>query len=100
MSDEGRATSDESRRDFLVKSAALAVAGSLLAADEAAAIAKPLPQVRTRVSPQANDPVRIGVIGTGGMGTEHCSANMSLKKAGRADQQQVALADVCKSRLD
>ena len=90
----------ESRREFLVRSAALAAAGSLLAANEAAALAEPLPQVRTRALPRANEPVRIGVIGTGGMGTEHCSALMRLQKAGRADLQLVALADVCQPRLN
>ena len=90
----------ESRREFLVRGAALAAAGSLLAANEAAALADPLPQVRDRMLPRANEPVRIGVIGTGGMGTEHCSALMRLQKAGRADLQLVALADVCQPRLN
>lgn len=93
---EGR----ETRRDFLVRSAALAAAGSLLAASDAHGLESPLPALPERVLPRANEPVRIGVIGTGGMGTEHCSAFMRMHKAGRADMQLVALADVCQPRLD
>ncbi|MEX2281525.1 MAG: Gfo/Idh/MocA family oxidoreductase, partial [Gemmatimonadota bacterium] len=86
--------------DFLVRSAALAAAGSLLAASEAYALEQPLPFVPERVLPRANEPVRLGVIGTGGMGTEHCSALMRLQKGGKADLQLIALADVCQPRLN
>jgi len=43
--------------------------------------------------------VKIGVIGTGGMGTAHCNAFARLAKAGRFDCRIVALADVCDERL-
>lgn len=88
------------RRIFLVRSAALAAAGSLLAANDAHGLEAPLPSLPERVLPRASEPVRIGVIGTGGMGTEHCSAFMRLRKAGKADVELVAVADVCQPRLD
>jgi len=44
--------------------------------------------------------VRIGVIGTGGMGTEHCRAFLRLVRDGRTDVQIVALADICTPRLE
>lgn len=88
------------RRDFLKTSAAAAAAGAILTGLEAEALhAQPLPRINDRVFPKNAEPVRIGVIGTGGMGTEHCRAFMRLLNAGRADVQIVALADVCTPRL-
>jgi len=40
------------------------------------------------------EPIRIGVVGTGGMGTGHCQALISLAKAGRTNAEVVAIADV------
>lgn len=89
-----------SRRDFLKKSAAAAAAGGVLTALDAETVdATPLPAAAIRSVPNAADPVRIGIIGTGGMGTEHCRAYMRLLNAGKTDVEIVALADVCTSRL-
>jgi predicted dehydrogenase len=57
-----------------------------------------LPDAVERIMPRADEPVRIGIIGTGGMGTEHCRAYMRLLNAGKVDVQIVALADVCDLR--
>ncbi len=76
-----------SRRDFLTRASA-ATAGALI-----------LPGLgRRRQSPNAA--VGLGIMGTGGMGSAHCDALMKLSKAGAANVRIVALADVCKPRLD
>lgn len=88
------------RRDFIKSSAVAAAAGGILTGLEAETLnAQPVPQIADRLVPRAKEAVRIGVIGTGGMGTEHCRAFMRLLNAGRADVQIVALADVCTPRL-
>lgn len=50
--------------------------------------------------PGPDEPIRMGVIGTGGMGTGHCASITNLAKAGREKVQIVALADVCQTHLD
>ncbi len=88
------------RRDFIKTSAALGATGSLLTGLSAEQLhATPLPDVPDFVPARDDEPVRIGVIGTGGMGTEHCRAFMRLLNAGRVNMQIVALADVCQPRL-
>ncbi|HEX6558038.1 MAG TPA: Gfo/Idh/MocA family oxidoreductase [Longimicrobiales bacterium] len=88
------------RRDFIKTSAALSATGSLLTGlDSHELNARPLAPVADRVLPRAGEPVRIGIIGTGGMGTEHCRAFMRLLNAGKVDMQIVALADVCDPRM-
>ncbi|MGQ0563005.1 MAG: Gfo/Idh/MocA family protein [Gemmatimonadota bacterium] len=88
------------RRDFLKTSAAAAAAGGILTGIEAGELnAAPIPKIAQRIRPRAGEPVRIGVIGTGGMGTEHCRAYMRLLNAGKTDVQIVAIADVCTPRL-
>jgi predicted dehydrogenase len=88
------------RRDFLRTSAAAAAAGGLLGGVDVDLLdAAPVPAVLPRVRVRDNEPVRIGVIGTGGMGTEHCRAFMRLLNAGKTDMQVVAIADVCTPRL-
>jgi len=100
---------DVSRRGFLLSSAAAAgiagVAGMLASAPAAKAVdAKPytgpLKASRQRLKLADGEPIRIGVIGTGGMGTGHCEAFCSLAKQGKENVQIVALADVCKPRLE
>ncbi|MGQ0815387.1 MAG: Gfo/Idh/MocA family protein [Gemmatimonadota bacterium] len=88
------------RRDFLRTSAAAAAASGILTTLEAdALIAAPVPKIAERLVPRAGEAVRIGVIGTGGMGTEHCRAYMRLLNSGKTDVQVVAIADVCTPRL-
>ena len=88
------------RREFIRRSAAAAAGASLLTSvDFEDADAAPLPEAVERIVPRDNEPVRIGIIGTGGMGTEHCRAFMRLLNAGKTDVQVSAIADVCVPRL-
>jgi predicted dehydrogenase len=87
------------RRNFLKTTAAAAAAGGLIDFNVSELDARPLPEVVERPMPRASEPVRIGIIGTGGMGTEHCRAYMRLLNAGKTDMQIVALADICQHRL-
>lgn len=99
---------DASRRGFMLATAAgLAGAGAFLSACESSGSqrvsagsfgAAPRAMPRTPVSP--NEPVRMAVIGTGGMGTGHCEAFASLTEQGKMNAQVVAIADVCQPRLD
>lgn len=106
MSDErmaDRVGAGETRRSFLAKS--LAAAGVAAVAGKASAGASDMrmqPSVRASAGkpPKADEPIRVVVIGTGGMGTGHCNAMMMLRGAGQADVQVVGVADVCQSRLD
>jgi predicted dehydrogenase len=86
------------RRDFIRTTAVAAAAGGFIDFD-AALDAPPMPRPVERIVPRDYEPVRIGIIGTGGMGTEHCRAYMRLLNAGKVDVQIVALADVCQPRL-
>ena len=71
----------DSRRDFLIKAGLLA--GAAAFAPSLSATAAPMPGKRgKRISPpKAGETIRIGVIGTGGMGTGHCNAIASLVKS-------------------
>lgn len=98
-----------SRRHFLTTTAATASAGIVLGSLGTTAAARideikgsefVAPKSKPRVALKDADPIRMGVIGTGGMGTGHCDAFMSLNAAGREKVQIVALADVCQPRLD
>ncbi|MCA9279810.1 MAG: Gfo/Idh/MocA family oxidoreductase [Phycisphaeraceae bacterium] len=93
---------NHSRRSFLGTTAvAGAAALGLSAAAGAAKPRKPLlPTVKAGRAPKlgANEPIRMGVIGTGGMGTGHCHAFCNFAEKGTADVQLVAIADVCDER--
>ncbi len=93
-----------SRRDFLVKTAALAGAGALLAGagKKPTGASAPSSTIKAagRIPVPEGQPIRLGVIGTGGMGTGHCDAIMELTKQGRTNVQIVAVCDVCDSHLE
>lgn len=95
-------TERRSRRDFLRKTAAAATAATalpaLLSADDGPE-APPLPEAQARAPLGAADPVRIGVIGTGGMGTGHVQSFLRLARDQHANVRLEALADVCQPRL-
>lgn len=97
-----RRTPDSSRRQFLHRAAAAGAAfGSAgLAFAHDTSHLRLGPQYRPGPTPGPDEPVRLAVIGTGGMGTGHCGAFLGLHKAGRINLQIVALADVCKPHLD
>ncbi|MCI0436079.1 MAG: Gfo/Idh/MocA family oxidoreductase [Gemmatimonadetes bacterium] len=107
MSEETRsgtaAPEATTRRDFLLQGMALAAgAAAITSAACASGMAGggALPVAAPRASLRPGEPVRIGVIGTGGMGTEHCRAFLRLKKDGRTDMRIAGLADVCQLRLE
>ncbi len=94
MSKQGK-TNLESRRTFLGQAAALAGAGMVLGgASKAPKTVATVTGGRVR-TPNAGDAVRVGVIGTGGMGTGHCVAISGFGKDGRSNVQIGAVADVC-----
>jgi len=86
---------DPSRRTFLQASAAALGAGAVVSL-AGRATAQPV-TAKARPKLGAGDPIRIGVIGTGGMGTNHCTSFMKLVADGKENAQIVAVADVCDS---
>ena len=105
-----RTNHNPSRRDFLKKSATAAGAltlGSACASPGPSdrgswgdAVMAPIPKAATRAPLGPDDPIRMGFIGTGGMGTGHLRSTLRQIESGEANVQIVALADVCKPRLD
>lgn len=96
--------SDTSRREFLAFSTVAAVGSGLMSlghtnASILRARSTPVPHAPAPLGPGAADAVRIGIIGTGGMGTGHAESFATLGKDGRASVEVVALADVCQARL-
>ena len=92
-----------SRRDFLGKTAGVAamagvwprVAFGASDGDDA-----PIVQARGRAPLAAGEPVRIGVIGTGGMGTGHVQAFSRFAKEQPTAVRVEALCDVCQPRVE
>lgn len=93
-----------SRREFLLGSGAataslLGLANGLLAQEAtppAAQETPPAPAPPSRPEPL----LKIGVIGVGGMGKHHCERFLALHKESKENVRVVAVADVCKPRLD
>ncbi len=85
-----------SRRDFLIKAGLLAGAAAVMPALGSSATAVPSAGKRGKAPtpPKAGETIRIGVIGTGGMGTGHCHAICDIANRGEADVAIVAVADV------
>jgi hypothetical protein len=95
------ATSGVSRRAFLARTAALGSAPLFASCASSSNFGRREKQAAAPRVPLADDePIRIGVIGTGGMGGGHCHAIMGLGKAGEENVQIVAVCDVCDSRLE
>lgn len=88
------------RRELLSRTAALAGAGAALGSRAFAAQDEPIPIGADRVPLGADEPVRVGLIGAGGMGGGHLSALMRFADEKLANLQIVAIGDVCKPRLD
>lgn len=86
------------RRDFL-KAASASLLAAELVGDELLADPRPLPRAAPPATLHPAEPVRMAVIGTGGMGTEHCRAILKLCKDGKTDARIEALCDVCQPRL-
>jgi predicted dehydrogenase len=93
-----------SRREFMRHAASALGAGALLdlgATNEA--LAETLAAPVAAASPPAplgqGEPVHIGIIGTGGMGSGHLEGFVNAAKAGTVNVRVVGLADVCQPRL-
>lgn len=93
----------DSRRTFLAQSAALAGAAMLGSSAGAGTMraANMIPSVKARKgnAPKPGDPIRMGIIGTGGMGGGHLHAIIALAQSGQTDTQIVAVCDVCDPKL-
>ncbi|MFI4873556.1 MAG: Gfo/Idh/MocA family protein [Phycisphaerales bacterium JB061] len=105
-----RKESDQSRRQFLGNAAATAGGASLFAAGCASTgglrpggrgAVKTVPTIEKLppVAVKDNEPIRMAVIGTGGMGTGHCHAIMNLTEQGKTNTQIVAVCDVNQVRM-
>jgi predicted dehydrogenase len=96
-----RSASPSTRRDFLLTTAALTGAVAVAACATTSGTASgPIPQAKRRTPLSSGDPIRMGLIGTGGMGNGHLDGIMDANEKGREKVQVVALSDVCKPRLD
>ncbi|MDX2132667.1 MAG: Gfo/Idh/MocA family oxidoreductase [Planctomycetota bacterium] len=90
----------QSRRSFLSTAALIAGAGALAACATkgkpvaSAGATSPAPTAKPRVPLSEGETIRIGVIGTGGMGTGHVHAFCNIMKKNREKVHVVALADV------
>lgn len=100
MNSDWLTPTEHTRRSFLARS--LAAAGVAAVAGNAIGRQKVEPSVKAGAirPPKADEPIRMAVIGTGGMGTGHCYAFMNFRGTGQQNVEVVALADVCQSRLD
>jgi predicted dehydrogenase len=94
---------DRTRRDFLKEGAAAATAAAMVPAfvhaGEPLDDDRPVPQAQPAATLGPDDPVRIGVIGTGGMGTGHVRSFMRMAANNEANVRIEALCDVCEPRL-
>jgi predicted dehydrogenase len=93
-----------SRREFMRHAAGALGAGALLDLDAtnealADALAAPVPAASPRAPLAQGEPVRIGIIGTGGMGTGHLEGFVNAAKEGTVNVRVVGLADICRPRL-
>ncbi|GAB4108157.1 MAG: Gfo/Idh/MocA family oxidoreductase [Phycisphaeraceae bacterium] len=95
------------RREFLTRTAALAGSAMVLGAAAAKGRAEitlpkdaPVPKSGPRAALGENDPIRLGVIGVGGMGTGHVHAMLGINERKEANVQVVALCDVCDLRWE
>ncbi len=95
----GRA-SRTSRREFLATTAGAAAGSTLLGACQTWDASRPIPKAALRPRAGADDALRIGVIGTGGMGTAHALRLTELAADGKDKVQVAAVADVCGPRME
>ena len=94
---------DQGRRSFLTNAAMLAGAGAVLAAAgkaNATPLYQPGTKAKGRTPLKDGAPIKMAVIGTGGMGTGHCAAFASLNVKRNANVQVVAIADPWPRNLD
>jgi len=89
------------RRELLT---AGATAASVLAVAGAASARQddffPVPKAPQKKAKGQDETLNIGIIGCGGMGGGHLNGMIGSSKGGRGNCNVVAIAEVCKSRLD
>jgi predicted dehydrogenase len=91
------ASGADDRRTFIKRSAAIALGASALTSldfEDVSADPGSIPVTRPGTMPRADEPVRIAVIGTGGMGTEHCRAFSRFARDSKFDVDLVAVCDI------
>lgn len=86
------------RREFLARTAALTGTGPLLAC-ASAGDRRPVPKAMPRTPLAIGAPIRLGVIGVGGMGRAHLDGFLGLQEGKQEDLRVVAVADVCTKRV-
>lgn len=96
---ESQPTSPSTRRQFLGQSAAIAGAAAVSACSSMdPAVAAASSRRAARVA--SDEPIRMALIGAGGMGNGHLDGIFRARNDGRANVDVVAVAEVCKPRLD
>jgi len=95
-------STDQSRRRFLAATALVAASGAVIASADEKPTKLHIPSgaPKPRIPVDENETIRLGIIGTGGMGTGHCHRFIDMAKEGRCNARIVALCDVCKPRLE
>jgi len=102
-------STERSRRSFLSVAAGTLMAsalasGALARSKEPGGSANkpggPIPKAKARIPLAPDQTIRMAVIGTGGMGTGHVDAFMSLAKAGKEKVEIVGVCDVNQKFLD
>ncbi|MCL4209825.1 MAG: Gfo/Idh/MocA family oxidoreductase [Phycisphaeraceae bacterium] len=84
-----------SRRQFLAQTAFAGAAALVGARASSSVLNMPVLRAKPRVKLGKGDPIRIAVIGPGGMGKGHVGAFLNFNKTGRESVHIVALADCC-----
>ncbi|MCE9594557.1 MAG: Gfo/Idh/MocA family oxidoreductase [Planctomycetes bacterium] len=93
--------SSSTRRGFLGAAAALTGVAAITSCKTTRVHSLgPIPRGRPRVPLAADEPIRMGIIGPGGMGTGHLEGIVAADKSQRERVKVVAVAEVCKPRLD
>src|SRR5688500_235254 len=97
-------TERTTRRDFIKKTAGAAAVLSTVPssawASEYVGFDEPIPQGAAGTPLKADEPIRMAVIGTGGMGTAHVEAFGRFARSGAANVRIVALCDLCEPRVE
>ncbi|QDU66431.1 Gfo/Idh/MocA family protein [Engelhardtia mirabilis] len=91
------------RRDFLSTTAAAAGLVGLAGTAKSTVLQgakRPVAKGKSFTQVPQDQPIRMAVIGTGGMGGAHLDAFLGFRERGEELVDIVALADVCKPRLD
>lgn len=99
---------EASRRQFLATSALFAGAAAALGAGcqslggSGSVASAPVAPVKAgkRTPVKDGEPIRLGVIGVGGMGTGHLEGLLGTPAGGRENVQVVAISDVAKPKLE